>query len=300
MHSGAPTLTANAYAKINWDLHVLGRRPDGFHELDTVMVNVSLHDVLEFESATEITLTCNDPALPTDDKNLVVRAAKLLARVSGVQSGARIKLTKHIPAGGGMGGGSSDAACTLQSLNKLWGINWSVDRLQGLAAELGSDVAFFLFGGWARCRSRGEIVEPLDIVSHHMRLLVVFPPWPVATPSVYKRLNLPMWDGKSQLRSLTETSSSIKSLLNCIETGKFSQLGLSNELTDPALQVEPRLAKLQRVLEQLYPGRWLMSGSGSVHFVVPLESETEQNLKETLTSDLGVGIRVHTTTTFTS
>ena len=298
-------ISAKAYAKINWDLFILGRRPDGFHELDTVMVNVSLHDVLEFERAGEISMTCSDPSLPADDKNLVVRAAKLLARASGASAGARgarMVLTKNIPSGGGMGGGSSDAACTLKTLNALWELNWSVERLRELAAELGSDVAFFLYGGWARCRGRGEIVEPLKIaiLSRGIRLFMVIPPWPVATPSVYKRLNFPMWDGKSKLRNLTEVSATIESALKFVDTGKFSQLGLSNELTHAALQAEPRLASLQRVLEQKFPGRWLMSGSGSVHFVVPNGSETDENLKETLTSEFGVGIRVHTATTFTS
>lgn len=292
-------LRSNAYAKINWDLYVLGRRPDGFHELDTIMVNVSLHDVLDFELADTISMSCSDPSLPTDDSNLVMKAAKLLAKASGYSGGARIFLQKNIPSGGGMGGGSSDAACALQTLNTLWNLNWSKERMQPLAAELGSDVAFFLYGGWQRCRGRGEIVEPITPTPTEIRLFLVFPPWPVPTPSVYKRMNYGIWDGKSKLRSLTYISGTIQSKVNSIEKGKLSELGLRNELTPPALEVEPRLVSVQRVLDEKYPGRWLMSGSGSVHFAVSEGSETANDLEETLKSRIGVGIRVHTATTFT-
>ena len=294
-------MRALAYAKINWDLHILGRRPDGFHELDTVMVNVSLYDELEFEHAPTITLQCSDPTLPTDGRNLVVRAAELLARVSGYKSGAKISLTKNIPSGGGMGGGSSDAACTLRSLNTLWGLNWSIAQLQPLAAELGSDVAYFLYGGWCRCLGRGEKVEKIEMpkTNVHIDILLLFPPWPVATPSVYKKLSYPPWDGKSKLRALTEVSTAIQFAWLSVQTSKFMELGLVNDLTHPALEVEPRLAKLQSVLQQHYPGRWLMSGSGSVHFVVLGSPDDGNVLKEKLAVEFGVGIRVHPATTFT-
>ena len=294
-------MRALAYAKINWDLHILGRRPDDFHELDTVMVNVSLHDVLDFEHADRISLTCSDPTLPTDSKNLVFRAAELLQQKSGYKGGAKIALTKQIPAGGGMGGGSSDAACTLKSLNELWGLNWTIAQLQPLAAELGSDVAFFLYGGWCRCLGRGEKVEPLqkDKLCIPINLLLLFPPWPVATPLVYKSLSYPVWDGKSKLRALTEVSTAIQSAWLSMRTDKFMELGLLNDLTKPALQVEPRLTELQSLLEKLYPGRWLMSGSGSVHFVVRKASDGVQDLEEALASQFDVGIRVHPATTFT-
>jgi len=300
-----PSLSAKAYAKINWDLHILGKRPDGFHELDTVMVNVSLHDVLEFQSADRISLRCSDPTLPTDDGNLVVRAAKLLAKASGYRGGAAISLQKNIPAGGGMGGGSSDAACTLKSLNQLWELNWSAEQLQPLAAELGSDIAHFLYGGWTRCRGRGEIVEPLAILRNSANfavpLLLIVPPWPVATPSVYKRLKHDLWDRKSKLRNLTDLTSSLVSTVNSIQTGKLSELGLSNDLIHAAVEVEPRLGSLQSFLSERYPSRWLMSGSGSVHFVIPVNAGNDDLiLKETLSSQFGVGIRVHSATTYSS
>ncbi len=294
-------MRSHAYAKINWDLRILGRRPDGFHELDTVMVNVSLYDVMEFEHADRISLDCSDPSLPTDSKNLAFRAAELLQKSSGYKGGVKITLTKQIPAGGGMGGGSSDAACTLKSLNALWGLNWTTEQLQPIAAELGSDVAFFLYGGWCRCLGRGEKVEPLqkNELGNPINLLLLFPPWPVATPSVYKKLSYPVWDGKSNLRALTDVSTAIQSACFNVRTNNFLELGLVNDLTKSAVQVEPRLTGLQTVLEKLFPGRWLMSGSGSVHFVVRAAADDLQALKETLASQIDVGIRVHPATTFT-
>jgi len=291
-----------AYAKINWDLHVLGRRPDGFHVLDTVMVNVSLHDTLEFKAAEKLTLACSDPALPTDERNLVYRAAQLLAKTSKRGSdGVHIFLTKNIPAGGGMGGGSSDAACTLLALNEFWNLNWSIEQLQPLAAELGSDVAFFLYGGWCRCQGRGEIVERLPGAESWpaVRLLLVLPPLTVSTAEAYKKCGFPPLDAKSKVRVLTEVSATIESVFKAVKSRKRSELHLFNSLTAAALEVEPRLKSLQRILESRFSGKWLMSGSGSVHFVVLGDSDSGTDLTEALVKEFGAGIRVLAATTLT-
>jgi len=283
-----------AHAKVNWDLHVLGKRPDGFHALDTVMVNVSLHDRLMFEPSNLLELRCSDPSLPSDERNLVVKAAQLLARASGHPLEARIRLDKSIPAGGGMGGGSSDGACALQGLNRLWGLNWPTERLQPLAAELGSDVAFFLFGGWRRCLGRGEIVEALPGSEGWpaARLLLIMPPLHVATPAVYKALQAPQWDGKTGVRKLPEVAHQVEAALKALRGGAGARLGSRNDLTAPAREVEPRLAPLQRVLQQQYPGRWLMSGSGAVHFAAVGGQDDGSRLKAALTNACGPGIRV--------
>jgi 4-diphosphocytidyl-2-C-methyl-D-erythritol kinase len=156
-----------APAKINLHLRVGPTRPDGFHPLVSWMTTVSLFDTLIFLStqAPGITFRCDDPKLPTDERNLVVKAARLLMsklpreRQQGI-GGVEIELQKRIPSGAGLGGGSSDAATTLVALNRLWALNWQSNQLAEVAAQLGSDVAFFLHGPSSICTSRGEVVEP--------------------------------------------------------------------------------------------------------------------------------------------
>ncbi|MCL4458650.1 MAG: 4-(cytidine 5'-diphospho)-2-C-methyl-D-erythritol kinase [Chloroflexi bacterium] len=149
-----------AFAKINLSLEVLGKRPDGYHEIMSVMQTVELHDELSFRPAKEIILRCNLPSL-NDEDNLVFKAARLLARCADIRNGVEIELVKRIPVAGGLGGGSSDAACTLIVLNRLWHLDYPLEKLQDLSAELGSDVAFFLQGGAALAEGRGERLSPL-------------------------------------------------------------------------------------------------------------------------------------------
>jgi len=262
------------------------------------MVNVNLYDTLTIEPADEIVLTCNDPELPTDDRNLVVKAAKVLASASGYRGGVRIHLEKNIPSGGGMGGGSSDAACTLSALNKLWGLNLDLDKLHQLASELGSDVAFFLYGGWRRCRGRGEIVEPLkgSETWPPIGLALILPPFKVSTAEVYKKLIIYNISSKKNLRTLTEVTENVYNTI-CGRTN--NKVGLLNDLTEAARTVEPRLIALQELLGRKFPGHWLMSGSGAAHFVVGEWLETDFQLREVLATEMSPGLRLLTLTTFT-
>src|SRR4051812_19507910 len=147
-----------APAKLNLFLEILGKRPDGYHELESLMVTVGLHDSLEFDDddSGRITLVCDDPNLPTDATNLVVRAAEALKADSGIGRGAKIRLQKTIPAQAGLAGGSSDAAATLVALDRLWNLKTPSERMERLAGTIGSDVAFFLKPPAAVCRGRGE------------------------------------------------------------------------------------------------------------------------------------------------
>ena len=293
------TMQLNAFAKINWDLHILGRRRDGFHELDSIFVNVGLADVLSFEQAGDFKLTCSDPTLACDETNLVVKAARALAADSGRACAGHIHLEKAIPMGGGMGGGSSDAATALLGLNLLWDLNWPRERLQPIAARLGSDVAYFLFGGWCRCLGRGEVVEALDVkTSSPVHLLLIFPELHVATPAVYKSLRYPLWDGKSGRRSLTAINDSLQSLhQELLKSDSAFKLGLRNDLTAAARVVEPALIAVQQALDEVAPGRWLMSGSGATHFVVLRDRDEGLQLGKSLTARIGPNLRVLTTTT---
>lgn len=288
-----------AHAKINWDLHVLGKRPDGFHEVDTVMVSIGLADKLIIEPASSLTLTCSNPALPCDDSNLVIKAARALAQAAGIEPRARIHLKKHVPAGGGLGGGSSDAALTLLGLNEIWKLHWPRERLSEIAATFGSDIGFFLWGGWARCKGRGELVEPLpdSAAWPGVRVALILPPLSVPTPPVYKALNAAPLDDKKHPRTLTSISHDINILLVSLSRGGTMSVWPSNGLQQAACVVEPRLKVLQEVLARFYPGRWQMSGSGAVHMVVPAPGETGADIGRQLRTALPYALDVIETQT---
>ncbi len=182
------TISLTAPAKINLSLRILGKRPDGFHELETLMAPIGLADTIEVSHGTGhgITLTCNDPELPTDSNNLCVKAAEAFRVATGLDHGIAITLLKRIPHGAGLGGGSSDAAAVLKGLNELFDEPLVNEELHQIAASLGSDVPFFLTSGPAWCRGRGEILEEASALPKR-NLLLIKPPFPVPTAWVYKK-----------------------------------------------------------------------------------------------------------------
>lgn len=163
-----------SYAKINWALRITGKRADGFHDLETVFQTISLHDELTFTPADALSMTCDDPSIPVDDSNLVIRAAKAVGATN-----VAIDLRKRIPAGGGLGGGSSNAAATLMELGK--------DHLPEIALSLGSDVPFFLLGGTAYATGRGEVLTPMAPMSG-IPLLLALPEERVLTKEAFARI----------------------------------------------------------------------------------------------------------------
>ena len=165
-------LTLRASAKVNLSLEVLGKRPDGYHEVVTVMHAVDLYDRLTLEAAPTLSFSSDDPDLPTDERNLVMRAARLLKEAASVEAGARIELKKRIPVAGGLGGGSSDAAAALWGLNRLWKLRWTRARLMELAVGIGMDVPFFLGVGPALATGRGEHLKPLGKTGGYALVLV--------------------------------------------------------------------------------------------------------------------------------
>ena len=185
------TITVTAPAKVNLHLEVLGLRPDGFHELAMVMQSIDLADRLTFTNTADggLSLRCDVPELSIGEDNLVLRAARLLRERSGFQElGAAITLEKCIPIGAGLAGGSSDGAATLVGLNALWGLGHSSVDLEGLAAELGSDMPFCVQGGSQLCFGRGEVLEPLSDGSEPLAVLLVKDPRvSVSTPWAYRR-----------------------------------------------------------------------------------------------------------------
>jgi 4-diphosphocytidyl-2-C-methyl-D-erythritol kinase len=184
---GSQELVLRTSAKVNLALEVLGKRGDGYHEIATVLQAVDLFDRLTMETADILSLHADDPELPTDDGNLVMRAARLLQKAAGIEQGARLRLQKRIPVAAGLGGGSSDAAAALLGLNRLWGLRWPRARLQELAVELGMDVPFFLGTGRAVARGRGERLQALPGGGGYA-LVLVNPRTPLSTREVYGRV----------------------------------------------------------------------------------------------------------------
>ncbi len=183
-------LTVLAPAKLNLTLEVLAKRPDGFHEIRSVIQSINLCDSLHFQLSRNIDFKSSMPDLIPED-SLVSKATSLLGEATGCSSGAAIEVTKRIPLVSGLGGDSSDAAATLRGLNKLWGLGLSPPELLELASQLGSDVAFFVYGGTAMVRGRGEMVTPLTPLPH-MWVVVMMPPVPRMerkTERLYASLN---------------------------------------------------------------------------------------------------------------
>lgn len=248
-----------APAKLNLFLEVLARRPDGYHEIESLLVAVDLHDTLTFRDLDggSIELVCDDPSLPTGSANLVVQAAQRLKTATGCTRGARISLKKVIPAQAGLGGGSSDAAATLVALDRLWDLELPANRLDAVAGEIGSDVAFFLHAPAAICRGRGEQVEPLAL-SKPLHFVLVAPSFGVSTAEVYRNLRPP------------ETPLSIGPVTGALALEKPSALGhcLFNRLQPVAEALRPELIRVRDALANLDPplDGSLMSGSGSAYF----------------------------------
>ena len=184
--AGVP-LVLQTSAKVNLALEVLGKRSDGYHEIATVMCAVDLFDRLTLEVAPGLSLEADDPALPIDERNLIVRAAMLLREAAGVAKGARLRLQKRIPVAAGLGGGSSDAAAALMGLNRLWGLRWPRERLEALAVRLGMDVPFFLGRGPALATGRGEHLKRLPAAGAYA-LVLVNPRIPISAREAYERV----------------------------------------------------------------------------------------------------------------
>ncbi len=257
-----------SFCKVNLLLNILGKRPDGFHELETVMQPLKLHDELSFARAgtgSAVELTCDDPTLPVDGRNLVVRAANLFLTEARVPDGVRISLRKRIPMAAGLGGGSGNAATTLLGLNELFDRPLAQDQLQLLAASLGSDVPFFLQDGPALATGRGEVITPLKPfpVFHGARLLLVHPGFGISTPWAYAQL-------AQHPEALQGKPGRAQRLLALLQENDLGAAGREfyNSLEAPALRKYPLLRVFQEFFHAQGAAGSLMSGSGSSTFAV--------------------------------
>jgi 4-diphosphocytidyl-2-C-methyl-D-erythritol kinase len=281
-----PVVRAWAPAKVNLFLEVLARRPDGYHELATLMVAVSLYDTLEFkdEPGGAVRLACDQPSLSAGPDNLVCRAAEVLRRRAGLRQGAAIRLVKRIPLAAGLAGGSSDAAATLAGLNALWRLGWGREKLAELGAELGSDVPFFFATPAAWCTGRGERVEPVAL-ERALDFVLVCPPVGLSTAQVFRAVTVP---------SPPRTSEAVR---HAAAAGDVEELGrlLHNRLQAPAAGLCPAVSDAHARLAALAPAGVLMSGSGSTVFALCRGPGEARRLRRALdpATDDGTGTRVH-------
>ncbi len=250
-----------AYAKINLGLRVLGRRADGYHELDTYFLQISLADQLFFEKSEEAYLefACNWPEIPVDRDNLCVRAYDLITRKAGRKPGVKLYLHKNVPAGGGLGGGSSDAAVALMAINQICGLELAQEDLRELALELGSDVPFFLEGGFCRGQGRGEILSPVPRLPE-IGIVVIVPEFSISTASVYKNIKL-------GLTKSHQNCTFALSKLQCFEDCNTESLGV-NDLEEIVFQWHPHLLAVKNKLGQEGAIFSNLTGSGAAVFGV--------------------------------
>ena len=243
-----------APAKINLSLKILSRREDGFHEIETLIAPVSLHDEITIErkkSGQGIDFHCDDPSVPRGEDNLVVRVAKSFFAATKLTPAVSIELKKKIPHGAGLGGGSSDAAATLLALNRLFETKLSREELAKLGSEIGSDVPFFIFESAATCRGRGELVTPGPL-PEQLSILLLKPDFVVATAWAYSR-----WHDSREIPDVTYAAQ------------EFAGQTFVNDLERPVFEKFVFLAELKMwLLRQPEVGAVLMSGSGSTVFAV--------------------------------
>lgn len=268
-----------SFAKINLHLQVLGKRGDGFHDIFTVFQTVSLHDRLTFENAKDkIDLECNDAEVSDDDSNLIIQTAKVLQMELRISNGARIRLDKRIPMGGGLGGGSSNAAVALIGLSKLWEVTVTPEKLVSLASLIGSDVPFFLTGGTAIGAGRGiDLEEVSDFEAKY--LIVVTPNVHVSTSMAYAGLGV---------QSLTngESNRILRVCRSEAESPDFLHSTLKNDFESTVFAAFPEIGRVKQVLLDLGAKQALMSGSGASVFAVFDKEETRQAALKALDNEV--------------
>jgi len=282
-------LRLTAPAKINWTLEVLDQRPDGFHEVKTILQTIDLCDSLELEPAAELTLTATGEGLPPPDENLTMRAARLLQKRAGYSGGARMRLTKSIPVAAGLGGGSSDAAAALRGLDRLWGLALPHERLVELAAEVGSDVPFFLYGGTALAEGRGERITPLPDAPR-TAILVVVPPLSMShkTQRMYSLLGPEHYgDGAASDRFADALR----------QRRLFEESDLYDVFDSLAFRAFPELHACRQALMQAGASAVHLAGSGPALFMLLRDEEQRERLARAAAS---AGARAFAATTILS
>ncbi len=256
-----PEIQIKAPAKINLSLDVVSRREDGYHNLEMIMQEVGIFDVLtlsmEYSEVTEIHLSCNKHFLPTDERNLCFKAAKLFLDKANISAKVRIDIKKTIPVGAGLGGGSSDAAATLKALNKLTNKPFTLEELSVLGKSLGADVPFFIYGGCMLAKGIGEQLSPVPPLKNAL-ILIAKPRFSISTAQVYKNLCL---DEKTPHPNTNE-------VLDALSHNDLKKLGeyAGNTLESVTEKLYPEISEYKKTMNDNGAVYSLMSGSGSAVF----------------------------------
>lgn len=268
-------------AKINLTLELLGKRPDGFHELETVMKTVNLCDQIMFSPRfdSQINLQLDSPSadsnIPTDSRNLVVQALELVRQEAQIDLGMEVLLKKNIPSEAGLGGASGNAAAALLAANKIWNLGWSLDRLSTIGGKIGSDVPFFLTGGTALCRGRGELIEPIDCPAH-LFVVIAKPPVGLSTKRVYSNAKIPPEPKRAQSLCDSIVSGNVWEIGNVM----FNRLQeFASPMCDWIVSLESEFCRLGCVAHQL-------SGSGTSYFGIFPTRQASQKASQCLSNRL--------------
>ena len=279
------TLERDSPCKVNLLLNILGKRPDGYHDLETVMHPVNYCDRLAFTRGGHgVQLTCNEPHLPVDSRNLVHRAATAFLRAAKISDGVGIHLEKRIPLAAGLGGGSGNAATTLLGLNEMFGQPLSEMQLHEIAATLGSDINFFLQTKPALATGRGEKITPLDAfpAMRGAAFFLIHPGFGISTAWAYQ--NLARFPA-----ALNGRPGRAQELIALLQTAGLTAAGAKfyNSLEAPALEKYPLLFLFQEFLRANGAAATLMSGSGSTTFALAESASAGENLRETFRAKFG-------------
>ncbi len=245
-----------AYAKINLGLYIVGKRSDGFHNIETIFYHINLFDELHLSAANEISILCTNPKVPTDGTNVCWKAVELLQNELGTTRGVKIALKKNIPTGAGLGGGSSDAAAILRYLPKLWNVHAQPSLLEKIALQLGSDVPFFLSNSSAYAEGRGELLQKIVLTLPYW-IILINPHIHVSTPWAYRRLSEKR-NGVFPARQRLFDQFSHSPIQTILDS--------KNDFEDVVFDEFPPIKKIKTQLSEFGAAVSLMSGSGSSVF----------------------------------
>lgn len=272
MNDRQTSLKARSFAKINLGIEIIGKRPDGYHEIRTLLQTIDFYDSLEFDllERNAVELEGDDPLVPWDKNNLIFKAAEALKANTGCKEGVKIRVRKRIPTGKGLGGGSSNAAVVLYVLDKLWHLSLGKMRLKEIGSRLGADIPFFLEGGLCLGRGKGDQISPLADLDK-LYCLLILPDFPIYTAEIYRHFTL----------TLKRKESKIGEFLKSRDFGL-----LENNLEETVFRFYPQLKGIKSDLSQRDSALALISGTGSAVYGLFFKRKNAEKARKRMGSEL--------------